>query len=90
MGNNATDKCSIYYNLPYLDAVHQTYTKNSLVNRVKGPLRNAVNGCRVSTEGMIELKALLKDTADFIEQIEQPKRKKAVRRKKNVEEYQLP
>lgn len=90
MGSNATDKYSIYYNLPYLDAVHQTYTKNSLVNKVKGPLRNAVNGCRVSTEGMLELKALLKDTTAFVEQIEQPTRKKVTRRKKNVEEYQLP
>ena len=85
----------LYYNLPFLDVCHQRRVFNGLVNALKTPLRHAINGCRMSDSGMLELKALLKESQEFIEQIEEPPKAKTRTRKKTLppvrkEEYELP
>ena len=81
-----------YIDLPYLDNIHQAYCSNGLVNKLKSPLRNAVNANRSNAGGMAELITLLEATLTFIKQIETKPviRKKRVSKKKEEKEYDLP
>ena len=77
-----------YKRLPYLDSINQKRVYSGVVNKLKAPLRHAVNQSRVSEEGMEELIGLLEDTLAHIRQLDKPKRKK--RTPKQTEEYSLP
>ena len=83
------DRVGKYNRLPYLDAVNQRRIYCGVVNKIKIPLRNAVNECRTSEENMDELIGLLEDTLAHIKQGSKIKRKRAVK-KKVEEEYSLP
>ena len=80
---------SKYAQLSYLDSVNQPFCTNGFVNKLKIPIRNAVNGCRTSESGMIELIELLESTLTHIKQADRVK----TRRKKKADpekEYDLP
>ena len=81
-------KTEKYKRLPYLDAINQMRVYCGSTNKLKIPLRNAVNICRTNDENMEELIALLQETLAHITQLEKPK----TRRKKKVAEpeYELP
>jgi hypothetical protein len=77
-----------YKRLPYLDAVNQVRVYCGITNKLKIPLRNAVNACRTNDDNMRELLALLEETLAHIKQLDKPKTRK---KKKVVEtEYELP
>ena len=82
-----TDTGCKYSRLPYLDAVNQKRVYCGLVNKLKIPLRNAVNGCRVNDENMEELISLLDETLKHIKQ--KPKRVQKPK-KAPTKEYELP
>ena len=80
-------KVDEYINLPYLDSINQKTAVNGYVNKLKTPLRNAVNGNRNSRSGMTELIEILEDTLSYINQgAPKPTRKKRTAKK----EYDLP
>lgn len=70
-----------YYKLPYLDATKQPQISCGVVNKLKSPLRNAVNSCRQDDVNMKELINLLETSLAHIQQLE-VKRKKRISRQK--------
>ena len=78
-----------YINLPYLDNINQKIVVNGYVNKLKQPLRNAVNANRTQASAMQELLDLLEDTLAFIKQNDKPK-KKVYKKKDDKVEYTLP
>lgn len=78
-----------YIDLPYLDNTNQKIAVNGYVNKLKAPIRNAVNANRTNLDSMKELIDLLEDTLVFIKQNDKPK-KRVYKKRDDKVEYTLP
>lgn len=64
-----------YYALPHLDSINQPTLSCGDVNKLKIPLKSAVNICRQDDTNMEELLLLLTSTLDHINQLEVQRKK---------------
>lgn len=76
-----------YYKLRYLDATDQPQISCGVVNKLKSPLRNAINACRQDDQNMNELLLLLKTSLAHIESLEAARKQRISKQrpKKQVE-----
>lgn len=65
-----------YYTLPHLDVTDQPTISSGTVNKLKSPLREAVNDCRQNDTAMNELINILEETLVHINQHEKERKAK--------------
>lgn len=70
-----------YYQLPYLDNVDQPQVSCGTVNKLKTPLRTAINSCRQDDKNMEELLELLETSLAHIKQFETLRKKRTTKQR---------
>lgn len=70
-----------YYQLPYLDNVNQPQISCGEVNKLKTPLRTAINACRQDDKNMEELISLLESSLTHVKQFETLRKKRTTKQR---------